>query len=116
LALRSAVAIVFLLLQVASLIYARFTPRRYFAWAPNDYVVEYTLEVKVNGRALTSEEASARYRIPRERASEFEYPVEHLIDNISQYETTYAGDEPAEVRLTWKYNGHPELRKWQWPQ
>jgi hypothetical protein len=114
--MRTAFAIVFLLLQLGSVIYARFTPRRYFCWAPNDYVVEYHVDVTVHGRPLTPQEVVARYHSSPEYEGRVEYPAEHLIDNIEQYEETYGRNDHAEVRLTWKYNGHPELRHWKWPR
>lgn len=113
---RSFIAIAFLLLQVASLIYARFTPRRYFSWAPNDYVVEYQVHVRVHGQPLSPQEVRARYHIEPGSGWEVEYPAEHLIDNFEQYEQTYGRNDGAEVQMTWKYNGHPDLRTWQWPQ
>lgn len=114
--MRSWIAILFLLLQLGSVIYARFTQRRYFCWAPNDYVVEYQLEVKVHGQRLSPEQIRARYQIDPGHFWKVEHPAEHLIDNLAQYEKTYGRNDGAELRLTWKYNGHPELRKWQWPQ
>lgn len=113
---RNSIAIVFLLLQLASVIYARFTPRRYFSWAPNDYVVEYQVDVTAHGQPLSPEQVRARYHIEPESGWEVEYPAEHLIDNFKQYETTYGRYDAAEVRMTWTYNGHPELRTWRWPQ
>lgn len=114
--MRTAIAIVFLLLQLGSVLYARFTPRRYFCWAPNDYVVEYQLEVKVHGRPLSPEQVRARYQIDPGYIGKVEHPAEHLIDDFEQYEKAYGSNDQAQVRLTWKYNGHPELRHWQWPQ
>jgi hypothetical protein len=113
---RTWIAIAFLLLQLGSVIYARFTPRRYFCWAPNDYVVEYQLEVKVHGRPLSPEQVQMRYQIDPASGWKVEHPAEHLIDSVRQYETTYGRNDKAEVRLRWKYNGHSELRTWQWPQ
>jgi hypothetical protein len=114
--MRGWIAIAFLLLQLGSVIYARFTPRRYFCWAPNDYVVEYQLAVNVHGQPLSPEQVRDRYQIDPGSIREVEYPAEHLIDNFQQYEKTYGRNDGAEVRLQWKYNGHPELRSWQWPQ
>lgn len=106
----------FLLLQLGSVIYARFTPRRYFCWAPNDYVVEYHVDVKVHGRPLSPQQVQARYHIDPGYSQEVEFPAEHLIDNFEQYERTYGWNDGAEVRMRWRYNGHPEVRMWQWPQ
>lgn len=114
--MRTWIAITFLLLQLGSVIYARFTPRRYFCWAPNDYVVEYRIDVSVHGRPLSPEQVAQRYHIDRGTGWKVEHPAEHLIDSVRQYETTYGRNDKAEVRLTWKYNGHPELRTWKWPQ
>jgi hypothetical protein len=113
---RTSVAILFLVLQVGSIVYARFTPRRYFCWAPNDYVVEYQLDVDVAGHALPPEQVIARYHLSPSHKGLVEHPVEHLIDNIEQYETTYGKNDKATVRLRWRHNGHSQLREWRWPR
>jgi hypothetical protein len=113
---RTSIAITFLLLQLGSVVYARFTPRRYFCWAPNDYVVEYQIEVKRHGVLLSPQQVRERYLIDPGSGWKVEHPAEHLIDSIKQYEITYGRNDHAQVRLSWKYNGHPELRTWQWPQ
>src|SRR5437879_1536602 len=113
--MRAAIAIVFLLLQLGSVLYARFTPRRYLCWAPNDYVVEYQLEVNVHGHTLSPEQTRARYQISPGHARVVEHPVEHLIDDMEHYEGPYGSSDQAQVQLTGKYNGHAESRHWQWP-
>lgn len=114
--MRTAIGVCVLVLQLGSIFYARFTPHRYFCWAPNDYVVEYQLDVTLHGVPLTTEEVWARYRIDPGHQQRVEYPAEHLIGMLEQYERSYGKSEGAEVRLTWKYNGHPELKEWRWPQ
>ena len=37
--------------------------RRYFAWAPNDYLVEYRISALLDGRPLGQDEIQERYRI-----------------------------------------------------
>jgi hypothetical protein len=113
---RTTVAILLLVLQLGSIVYARFTPRRYFCWAPNDYVVEYELDVSVAGRTLSPEQVINRYHLSSFHKGLVEHPVEHLIDSIEQYERTYGRSDAAVVRLTWRYNGHPQLREWKWPR
>ncbi len=107
-------AVVLLALQVAGIAYARLTPYRYFCWAPNDYVTDYTLKVVVNHHELTDREILARYRLP-EPFGVYENPAEHIMDVIHQYETTYGAREGAEVQLSWTLNGKGPTRRWQWP-
>lgn len=108
--------------------------RRYFAWAPNDYVVTYELQVTLGGRLLTPDEVNARYRLgldlaPLDRLTPevrsrlgisqgarymWEDPAQHLIDRIQLYEQTYGSVNPARVRLVYQVaNG--ELQEWRWP-
>jgi hypothetical protein len=98
--------------QVAAMAHARFVPSRYFCWAPYDSLSVYAMDVQVNGRALTAEEILRRYRVPqggRENRS-----IQHLIDLISQYETTYGRADRARVALRYRTNGHEE-HTWRWP-
>ena len=42
-----------LALQIALVAYEHLGPTRYFAWAPNDYVVQYRLAATVDGHRLS---------------------------------------------------------------
>lgn len=109
--MRTKIGVLFLLLQLGCVVYAHFGPSRYFAWAPNDYLVEFNLQVVVNGRTLSPEEAAGRYRLPENGV--YEFPAQHIIDAIRQYEQTYGRNEDARILLTYRLNGGDE-RQWRW--
>jgi hypothetical protein len=90
--------------------------RRYFAWAPNDYVVEYGLRVQARGRVLTFVEAQRRYHLPRRRLRTglYEDPPQRLIDAIEAYERSHDPDRRDRVRLTFTVNGG-DRQEWRWP-
>lgn len=104
--------------------------RRYFAWAPNDYVVTYDLQVMVGARSMTADEIASRYRLDlRERVNEgarthlgldpsahyvWEDPPQHLIDRIQGYELAYGEADSARVTLLYQVAGGP-LQEWHWP-
>jgi hypothetical protein len=135
---RFTVGIAILAAQVASVTYAHFGPaptgqswfrkaldgcsaepvgcRRYVAWAPNDYVVEYTLAVEVGGRNLSFRDALGRYHYPpshRRRTAVYEDPPQRLIDTIERYERAHR-DRTVRVLLTYTVNGGPR-HEWRWP-
>lgn len=111
---RSVLAAGFLALQFGLVLYAQFTPRRYFCWAPNDYANTFALHVKVRGVELTEEQALGRYHMLG-RKSSYENPATHIMDTVRQYEETYGRHDDAHVTLEWSLNGHAK-QTWQWPQ
>ncbi len=112
--LKRSFAIALLALQMGGVVYARLSPKRYFCWAPNDYVADYKLGVAVQGRELSSREILARYRLP-EPFGVYENPAEHIISLIHQYETTYGVKDHASVTLEWRLNNQGPTRRWEWP-
>jgi hypothetical protein len=100
-----------LLAQVAAIAYARAVPSRYFAWAPYDSLSVYRLDVVINGRALGPDAIARRYRRPQEGREN--RSIQHLIDIVRQYETTYGRRDRASVLLRYRTNGH-EQRVWRW--
>jgi hypothetical protein len=112
--LRTLVAALFLAAQLGAIVYTRFTPRRFFCWSPNDTVNELHLSVELNGHRLSPQQVLARYGMKTDTAT-VEYPIEHVMDFVRQYETTYGRNDHARVRLSWRHNGRPE-QQWQWPQ
>lgn len=104
---------VFLAVQLFSIGYARFTPERFFCWAPYDQHTYYTVTVHVDGRMLSSEEVQRRYRY-RSQAWE-PRRIDNVFSIIRQYETTYGRADSAEVIVRYSTNGESE-RTWRWPQ
>ena len=114
--LRTVIASLFLLAQLGAIVYAQFTPRRYFCWAPNDYANPYSLQVTVGDRQLSPAEVRARYQIPSSRSRCYENPVTHIIDFVQQYEQTYGRNDQASVVLRWRRDGHDPENEWDWPE
>lgn len=112
--MRLAIAVLFLSAQLFSIVYAQVAgDERYFCWAPNDYMVSYHLQVKIDGRVLNREEVRLRYRLPSYRT--YQNIVTHLENIIRQYETTYGRNDHAEIMLEYSTNGGP-WKEWRWPQ
>ena len=111
--MKRAAGICLLLLQIVSVVYARFVPSRWLAWAPNDYAVGYKIQVKMNGHELSADEVANRYRVPAEGV--YENPAQNMIDIISQRERTYGRDDQSNVVLTYRPNGGP-AQEWRWPE
>jgi hypothetical protein len=51
--MRPIIEFLFILLQVGSILYARFTPKRFFCWAPYDTHVKFKVFVTIEERILT---------------------------------------------------------------
>ena len=126
-----AVAAVILLAQVGINIWQHAAGgTRYFAWAPNDYLVTYDLQVSAGGRPLTPEEIQSRYRLDlTNRLGEdtkaklrlakveryvFEDPPQELKDRIRRYEQTKGKHDAARVTLVYQFDGGRE-QTWLWP-
>ena len=71
---RSAVAIGIALLavQVGLVAYEHLGPTRYFAWAPNDYVVQYRLTATVDGHRLSAAGVRSRSRNSQSRLGDLQ--------------------------------------------
>jgi uncharacterized protein YktB (UPF0637 family) len=105
------VGVALLLAQLGNVIYAHVAgSRRYFAWAPNDYAVVYSIATEVRGHPLTPAQIRDRYQIKAQGL--WEDPPQRLIDFLNRYEKTYGAKEHARVVLRYSLDGHPE-RTWQ---
>lgn len=104
--------VLFLLVQVLSIIYARFVPERFFCWAPYDIHTEYVIHVRIDDQNLSKDEISKRYRYsskgwdPRS--------IYNVISLVLQYETTYGKEEGAQVKIIYSINGKP-AEVWEYP-
>jgi hypothetical protein len=108
------VGIAFLVLQVILVLAARFTPLRYFCWAPHAAQVEFFLDVEVAGRKLTREQVQQRYRFAWSDRWEA-HAAANLIDTVRRYETTYGNKDGARASLRYRVNGGKE-QTWCWPE
>lgn len=105
---------VFLALQVLLILGARFTPARYFCWAPHTAQVRFSLAVDIDGRRLSPAGVQARYRFlwsPEWEA----HAAYHVMDTVRRFETVYGREDGARVAMTYRVNGG-EDRRWTWPE
>ena len=103
----------FIALQGAAFVYAKFTPVRYFCWAPYDMHTHYSIEVSIHGRPLTPDEIEKRYHIPKQGFNPRSY-VE-VLGSVEQFETTYGRGDDAVVRIDYRVNGNP-YPTWHYPR
>jgi len=105
--MRTLLGVVILLAQVGAVVYAHASgPRRYFAWAPNDYAVKYSITTVLHGRRLRPAEVLSRYGYPQQGL--FEDPAQRLIDYVDRFEETYGRDDHAAVVIRYSIDGHAE--------
>lgn len=97
--------------QVAFVAYEHLGPTRYYAWAPNDYVVQYRLSATVDGHALSPDAVRSRYHLAPHGV--WYFPAQHIIDDVQQYERTYGRRDHVQVTLTYRLNGHAQ-KTWRW--
>lgn len=98
--------------QLVLIVTSRFTPARYFCWAPFDMQTDYQLTVTLAGRTLTPQEVRARYRRPARGTDN--RSVQNLIDILQGYEEQYAGANKASIVMRYRINGKEE-REWRYP-
>ncbi|WP_299222858.1 hypothetical protein [uncultured Psychroserpens sp.] len=104
---RFIIGIIFLLLQVGSIVYARYIPERFFCWAPYDSHIKFEVFTTINGKMLTPNEAYHRYRY---KTNGWEQrSINNIFSLISQYESTYGKEDNATVIVKYSTNGHKEL-------
>ena len=106
-----AIGIAVLAVQVGLVAYEHLGPTRYFAWAPNDYVVQYRLTATVDGHRLSAAGVRGRYHLAPHGV--WYFPAQHLVDDVQQYERTYGSRDRVRVTLTYRLNGHAR-RTWRW--
>jgi hypothetical protein len=112
----SVVGCVFLIFQFIQVIHAQFGPRRYFCWAPNDYSLDYTLQVSVNGSQLSPEQIIGRYHLPATMHGWDGGPGIHIVDWVREYEQTLGRNDQAQIDFKWKLNGAGPEQEWRWPE
>src|SRR5580658_4899529 len=101
------IALLIVLAQVGAVAYVHISGsnERYFAWAPNDYAVVYTISTSVHGHTLTAEQVGDRYDVPAHGL--WEYPPQQLMDILNRYEDPYGAGQHAAVTLRYSLDGHP---------
>ncbi|WP_406683910.1 hypothetical protein N1F78_14630 [Seonamhaeicola sp. MEBiC1930] len=104
--LRLIIGALFLILQIAGIVYSRFTPLRFFCWAPYDIQTKFEATGKINGKILNSDQLKERYKY---KMSGWEQrSIFNIFSLIEQYESTYGKNDKAEITIKYSINGHPE--------
>ncbi|WP_179346369.1 hypothetical protein [Winogradskyella ursingii] len=104
--LRQKIGVLFIVSQIALIIYARFVPERFFCWAPYDEHTYLDINVDVNGKKLSNEEIEKRYRYvskgwePRS--------INNVFNIVRQYESTYGKQDKTSVKIIYTTNGKEE--------
>jgi hypothetical protein len=128
---RAAAVVALILLQVGIGVWQHFGSTRYFAWAPNDYLMTYDLQVTVNGASLSRDEISRRYRLsltplvksaartslglaPSERYVWQDPPAE-VRERIRRVEDRLPASARGQVVLSYQLDAGPR-REWRWPR
>lgn len=108
--------------QLFMIAYARFSPTRYFCWAPHDQQSVFDVSVTISQKPLTNKQIDERYRLRTWRYWEngtFNWvhlesrSIENIKSIIRQYETTYGKNDRASVVLNYRINGGQE-ETWRW--
>ncbi len=102
--IRFTIGIIFLLVQLSSVLYARFIPERFFCWAPYDEHTFYEISVEIHNHELTKNEIQNRYGFFAEGWEP--RSIHNIFSMINQYESTYGKNEGATVRVLYAINGH----------
>lgn len=113
---RLVLAAALLLAQVGAIAYARFTPLRYFCWAPYDEITVYRIEARLGDRELSEEEIRRRYGI--KAAGRDNRSSHHILHALRQAERTRERLDPAaraELTVTYWRNGLGP-HTWRYPE
>ena len=110
---RRTAAVALLVCQVVAIIYARFTPARYFCWAPYDTQDRYRVFVEIDDLVLTEKQTNERYRFSSNAWQQ--HSIRNLLEAIEQYELSYGSDDNAEIEVRYSHNGRAE-QTWNFPR
>ena len=110
---RYLIGVMFLLLQVSLIVYARFTPVRFFCWAPFDQQTNYEISVTLDDEELMPDAILQRYQIHAQGWNQ--HAAHNVISCLRQYESTYGKHDDATVTLRYQVNGRDE-EVWHWPE
>ncbi len=102
--IRFTIGVLFLLLQLMLVVYARFIPERFFCWAPYDEHSYYEISIEIDNQVLSKNEIQNRYGVyaqgwePRS--------IHNILSIINQYESSYGKNDQAIVEVIYSINGH----------
>ena len=101
--MRTFFVVSFLIFQLGMIVHARFSPWRYYCWAPHDEQTLYRIDVNLQGRWTSQEEVTKRYRDPWRGINP--RAASHVIGLVRQYELTYGKHDHAKVIIRYQTNG-----------
>ncbi|MBN4070484.1 hypothetical protein JYT76_02270 [Olleya sp. AH-315-F22] len=101
--IRLLIGVLFLLIQVCSVIYARFIPERFFCWGPYDIQTKFEVTVVIDNKKLSFKESKERYRYKTKGWEQ--RSIHNIFLLISQYESTYGKNDNAKVSINYSTNG-----------
>jgi hypothetical protein len=78
---------------------------RYFAWAPNDYSVDYTIAASVDGRTLTRAQVLSRYGVAQ--TGFWQDPPARLIHDLRAAEVSRGSGHQTVLHLRYRLDDHP---------
>jgi hypothetical protein len=108
-----ALGLLLLAAQLGGIVYSRFTPLRYFCWAPFDQQTQYVIGVEVGGEPLSHGQIQARYRRPASGTDN--RSAHHLFDIIERAESRIEPAGRGRVTVLYRINGGPEA-EWRYPR
>jgi hypothetical protein len=108
---RNILGALFLFLQIVMIGRARFSPERYFCWAPHDSQNEYTIDAVIDGQQLDPAAVESRYRLARQGVDP--RAIEHVFDVVRHRERR--AEERASVEVRYRTNGRAE-EIWVWQE
>ncbi len=106
---KTSTAAIYLLAQLTLIIVARFSPNRYFVWAPHDIQTNYQLEVKDQHGDLTPGQLYKRYNMSNEGF--IDLPSHHIIGWLKKYEELNPNSGTKHISFKYSINGK-EWKEW----
>jgi hypothetical protein len=103
---RFIIGILFISIQLASIIYARFIPERFFCWAPYDSHTLFEVFVTIDSKTLSQQETEKRYGYKMKGWEQ--RSIHNIFSLVKQYERTYGKKDNASVIIIYSTNGHPK--------
>ena len=109
---RTGVGVIFLVVQLGMVLWARLQPSGWPQWAPNDSFIDYQIRVSFPSYELTSNEIRSRYDVPASGTIE-DWPA--LVEGIIESrERGLNEQQPHEVTFIYRLNGHEQQQIWKW--
>lgn len=99
-------SVLFILTQIVLIVYARYTPLRFFCWAPYDIHTKYEINAIINDSIYGPKQLESRYNYSMEGWEQ--RSIHNIFYIIEQYENTYGKYDSVEVKALYSINGRKE--------